>query len=100
MLIPSFDEIKEITDSRYALVLLVSKRAKKLVDGAEPFVKTKSKKPVSIALEEIMDKKIVFGEPMSNKDYEAKIKEEKERKLEIIRANKLKELEKEEKEAE
>lgn len=88
MLIPSFDEIKEITDSRYAMVMLVSKRAKKLVDGAEPFVKTEDKKSVSIAMKEVMERKIVFGEQMSDKEYNEKIEAEKERKLEILRKEK------------
>lgn len=69
MIIPSFNDIKKVTDSRYSLVMLASKRAKQLVNGSEPLVEINSSKPVSIALEEIMEGKITFGEPMSDKEY-------------------------------
>lgn len=100
MIIPSFEKIGEVTDSRYALVILVSKRAKKLVDGSKPFVDIDSKKPVSIAIEEVMEKKIVFGEQMSNKEYEEKIEAEKNKKLEILKKEKLKNLNADEKDTE
>lgn len=92
MIIPSFEEIEKITDSRYSLVILVSKRAKKLVDGAQPFVETESKKPVTIAIEEVLDGDIVYGKPMSNREYDKKIKAEKEEKLKILREEKLKNI--------
>lgn len=100
MIIPSFDEIRDVTDSRYALVILVSKRAKKLVDGSRPFVDIDSEKSVSIAIEEVMEKKIVFGEPMSNKEYDEKIQAEKDKKLEILKMEKLKNIDVDEKESE
>ncbi|NLY09900.1 MAG: DNA-directed RNA polymerase subunit omega [Tissierellia bacterium] len=75
MIIPSFNEISKITDSRYALVMLVSKRARQLVDGSEPCINTKDENPVTTAIKEVMDNDVVFGEPMS--DYEYRLKAEK-----------------------
>lgn len=60
MLNPSFRELATRGDSRYTLVILASKRAREIVEGSLPLVETDSKKPVSIALEEIMADKITY----------------------------------------
>lgn len=73
MNIPSFKELMEKSDSRYELCMLVSKRSIKLVDGQKALVDTDMKKPVSVALEEVMEGKIIFGQEMSDKEYEEKI---------------------------
>ncbi|MFR9281270.1 MAG: DNA-directed RNA polymerase subunit omega [Peptoniphilus lacrimalis] len=73
MNIPSFKELMEKSDSRYELCMLVSKRSRKLVDGQKALVDTDMKKPVSVALEEVMEGKIIFGQEMSDKEYEEKI---------------------------
>ena len=73
MNIPSFKELMEKSDSRYELCMLVSKRSRKLVDGQKALVVTDMKKPVSVALEEVMEGKIIFGQEMSDKEYEEKI---------------------------
>lgn len=85
MIIPSFEEIKKITNSRYSLVMLVSKRARKIVDGNGPLEDTELTKPVSIALQEAVDGAIKFGPPMTNSQYDKKINEEKEKRLGILR---------------
>ncbi|WP_036728936.1 DNA-directed RNA polymerase subunit omega [Peptoniphilus mikwangii] len=92
MIIPSFNKIKNVTDSRYSLVVLVSKRARKIVDGSAPLVNTENEKPVSIAIEEIMDKSILFGEPMSDRAYNKKIEDEKAHKLEILKNSRMKKM--------
>lgn len=61
MLNPSFKELGEKGDSRYTLVMLTAKRARKIVDGANPLHETKSKKPVSIALEEVLAGEITYS---------------------------------------
>ncbi|NLK42812.1 MAG: DNA-directed RNA polymerase subunit omega [Tissierellia bacterium] len=66
MLNPSFNELAEKGDSRYTLVMLIAKRARRIIDGAEPLVKTTSKKPVSIALEEVLEGKITYERPNIN----------------------------------
>ena len=47
------EDILEKAQSRYKLVTLAAKRAAELNQGATALVKTDSKKPTSIALEEI-----------------------------------------------
>jgi len=47
-------------DNRYLLAMLVAKRAKQISLGAKPMVKSKSKKPIVIALEEIKQGKVSY----------------------------------------
>lgn len=49
--------------NKYLLAMLVGKRAKQLIAGAKPLIKTKHKKPVAIAMEEMKEGKIYFKEP-------------------------------------
>lgn len=64
MLNPSNKQIlKEEGDSKYTMVMVISKRARQIIDGAEPLVETKSNKPVTIALEELLQDKIEFSRP-------------------------------------
>lgn len=54
MLYPSIDKLLEIVDSRYSLVMLASKRAEELDQGATPMLAHyKNSKSVGMALEEI-----------------------------------------------
>lgn len=63
MLNPSFKELSDKGDSRYTLVMLTAKRARKIVDGADPLLETSSKKAVSIALEEVLEGSITYTRP-------------------------------------
>ncbi|MGO1369543.1 MAG: DNA-directed RNA polymerase subunit omega [Senegalia sp. (in: firmicutes)] len=63
MLYPSVNDTLKKVDSRYTLVLLVSKRARQLVDGDKPYIDIDSKKPVSIALHELDQGKITYSRP-------------------------------------
>lgn len=63
MLHPSIGEITKKADSRYTLVMLAAKRARQLVDGSKPYIETDSKKPVSIAIAEILEDKITYKRP-------------------------------------
>ncbi len=47
-----------IVNSRYSIVMATSKRARQIIDGAEPLVKAGSKKPLSVAVEELQESKI------------------------------------------
>lgn len=54
-----------VVNSRYSIVLAAAKRARQIIDGAEPMVENpKCNKPLSIAVEEIMngDVKIIADE--------------------------------------
>lgn len=66
MLNPSFNELAKRGDSRYTLVMLTAKRARKIIEGSEPLVETSSKKPVSIALQEVLEGKITYTRPPIN----------------------------------
>lgn len=66
MLNPSFEGILKEGDSRYTLVMLASKRARQIIEGAKPLIETDSKKPVSIAIEEILAKKITYKNPTAD----------------------------------
>ena len=47
-----------IVNSRYSIVMATSKRARQIIDGAEPLVKAGSKKPLSVAVEELQASQI------------------------------------------
>ena len=63
MLHPSIGEITKKADSRYTLVMLTAKRARQIVEGSKPYIETDSKKPVSIAIAEILEDKITYKRP-------------------------------------
>ncbi len=63
MYIPSINELTEIAESRYTLVMLAAKRSRQIIDGAKPLIETESKKPVTIAIEEIIQGKVKYKEP-------------------------------------
>jgi DNA-directed RNA polymerase subunit omega len=59
---PSIDTLLEIIDSKYTLALTVARRAKSIDKGSPMLItKIKSKKPVGIALEEIVANKLKPG---------------------------------------
>ena len=57
---PTSDKMMERVDSKYSLVVAAAKRARELTDGSEPLAKVNSNKPVSIALCEIGEGKIIY----------------------------------------
>lgn len=62
MIYPSPDKIDEAIDSKYKLVILASKRAKQLKEGARAMVTpADSSNPLTIALEEIAAAKITYA---------------------------------------
>lgn len=63
MLYPTTDELLERVDSRYTLVVMVSKRARQLLDGATPLVETNAKKVLSVAVSEIAAGKVTYTRP-------------------------------------
>jgi len=56
------DELMQHCQSMYKLVVIASKRAKALSEGAPKFVEADTKKVTSIALEEIRQGKVFFRE--------------------------------------
>lgn len=53
MLKPPINELIAKAGSRYGLVILASKRARQIIEGADLLTKSKSTKPVSLATDEI-----------------------------------------------
>jgi|CZCA01.1.fsa_nt_gi DNA-directed RNA polymerase subunit omega len=62
MLHPPLEAFSDRTRSRYSLVVATAKRARQLVNGAKSLVETKSDKPVTVAMEEILAGKVSFEE--------------------------------------
>jgi len=58
-------------DNHFLLATIVAKRAKELMEGAKALVKTKCRKPVIIALEEIKAGKVFFKEKDRKEQYES-----------------------------
>lgn len=49
----TLDPLLKKVDSKYTLVVLAARRARQLVDGAQPVIEPTGTKPVTIALEEL-----------------------------------------------
>lgn len=52
----AIDELLDMVDSRYSLVTVISKRARQIIDGQDILIRTPTRKPVGIAIEEFYDK--------------------------------------------
>lgn len=63
MLNPSFNNFLNNGESKYTLVMVAAKRARQIIDGSKPLVETSSSKPVTIALEELVEGKLEFEKP-------------------------------------
>lgn len=50
-----------VVNSRYSIVLATAKRAREIIAGEEPLVKSDSNKPLSIAVDELYKGKIKIG---------------------------------------
>lgn len=55
---PSFKKLTEISPSRYEICMMVSKRARRIVSGSAPLTQHIEAKPVTQALNEVMDEKV------------------------------------------
>ncbi len=60
MIYPPLSALASKASSRYSLVIAAAKRARQIADGAEPLVDCGSKKPVTIAINEIAEGKILL----------------------------------------
>ena len=48
----------KVVNSRYSIVMATAKRARQIIGGEEPLVEIKQDKPLSIAIEELVEGKI------------------------------------------
>lgn len=53
MINPSVVDLLEKVHDRYSLVILTSKRARQLIEGASPQIATNSNKPLTVAINEV-----------------------------------------------
>lgn len=60
MIKPSLDQLVEKVDSKYTLVILGSRRGRDIQTGKPKMVDSRSNKPVTIALEELVANKLFF----------------------------------------
>lgn len=58
MLKPSIDELIEKTGNRYALCIIASRRARHIIEGDEDLYDFDIEKPLSIAIEEVINDKV------------------------------------------
>ena len=75
MIYPTLSSLLEKVDSKYTLVVAVSKRARQLVDGQPKLTRVDSNKPVTIAINEINDSKIVYERNKPEKSEDLMIEE-------------------------
>jgi DNA-directed RNA polymerase subunit omega len=60
MINPSIVELLDKVDNRYSLVIVTAKRARQLIQGDTPKVKVDSNKPLTIAINEVNTREIVY----------------------------------------
>ncbi len=60
---PSVLELLNHADSRYALVVETSKRAREVVSGAQPMIAAEGMKPLKVAVEEINRGLLTYESP-------------------------------------
>ena len=70
MLHPSYNDLMQVVNkedepgeepvvnSRYSIVLATAKRARQIIDGADPMVRPTCNKPLSIAVDELYGSKV------------------------------------------
>ena len=67
---PSVLELLNHADSRYALVVEASKRAREIVGGATPAINAEGMKPLKIAVEEINRGLLTYDKPAEPEEQE------------------------------
>lgn len=60
MINPAINDLLSKVDNRYSLVVVTARRARQIIDGAEPLADIDSTKPVTIAIHEINKDKIIY----------------------------------------
>ena len=53
MINPSVVDLLKKVEDRYSLVIVTSRRARQIIDGNEPLTSNPSKKPLTIAINEV-----------------------------------------------
>lgn len=80
----AIEELLKRSGSVYKLVILAAKRAKELAEGALPLIETDQRKVTSVALEEILQGRVLYQaeeQPTGKRGKGAKAKEEKKKRV-------------------
>ena len=68
MVKPTVNELLEKVDDRYRLVVVTSKRARQLAEGAEPLTDKKEESFVTLAAQEIAEGKVNVAQEDNSKE--------------------------------
>ena len=60
MINPSVVDLLQKVEDRYSLVIVTSKRARQIVDGAEGLIYVDSKKPLTVAINEVNEGLVTY----------------------------------------
>ena len=60
MVKPTVKELLEHAENRFALVIATSRRARQIIDGAKPLTSVSSKKPLTLAINEVNEGEISY----------------------------------------
>lgn len=63
MINPPILKLLEKAENRYSLVVITSRRSRQLINGEKPMVEINSTKPVTIAINEIYEEKVIYESP-------------------------------------
>ncbi len=74
---PNINELMECVDSKYVLAVVAAKRARNMIDANPELSATVGVNPVSIALNEVVEDKLVWGDQATIEAAEAAATEEK-----------------------
>lgn len=78
MIYPTLKTLLEKVDSKYTLVVAVSKRARQIVEGQPKLTKVHSNKPVTIAVNEIAEGKIGYERIIDSNEEDTIVAEQTE----------------------
>ncbi|MBE6049411.1 MAG: DNA-directed RNA polymerase subunit omega [Clostridium sp.] len=70
MINPSVVDLLTKVEDRYSLVIVTSKRAREIIDGSAQRIETDSKKPLTIAINELNEGLVTFERPSEEQDNE------------------------------
>jgi len=71
VIFPSADRLEDKVGNKYSLVIVAAKRARQLKEGAMPLTESSSQNPLSIAMDEVRDEKVIALEPPEVQEREA-----------------------------
>ncbi|WP_294350781.1 DNA-directed RNA polymerase subunit omega [uncultured Clostridium sp.] len=66
MINPSVVDLLTKVEDRYSLVIVTSKRARQIIDGSAQRIEIDSKKPLTIAINEVNEGLVGFERPEEN----------------------------------